>query len=77
MESRLSGQDVGFDLGPGSDDEDRPYVAPAAFLRTETSNPEMHTEAEDWQDHHNNLLYQGLDQLDDRSFAAGGCRKIK
>jgi RNA polymerase sigma-32 factor len=27
----------------------------------------MHTEAEDWQDHHNNLLYQGLDQLDDRS----------
>jgi RNA polymerase sigma-32 factor len=67
MESRLSGLDVGFDLGPGSDDEDRPYVAPAAFLRTETSNPEMHTEAEDWQDHHNNLLYQGLDQLDDRS----------
>ena len=27
----------------------------------------MHTEAEDWSDHHNALLYQGLDQLDDRS----------
>jgi RNA polymerase sigma-32 factor len=67
MESRLSGQDIGFDLGPGSDDEDRPYVAPAAFLKNVAASPETVTEANDWKDHHNALLYQGLDQLDDRS----------
>ena len=30
MESRLSGQDVGFDL-TSDDDDDKPYLAPAAF----------------------------------------------
>ena len=67
MESRLSGQDIGFDLTAGSDDEDRPYVAPAAFLESDTSSPETHAEDEDWEDHHTNLLYHGLKQLDERS----------
>ncbi len=66
MESRLSGQDVGFDLPPNADDE-VPYVAPVAYLESKSESPQDHLEAEDWSDHHNNLLYSGLQGLDERS----------
>jgi len=66
MESRLSGQDVGFDLPPNADDE-IPYVAPVAYLENKSRNPEMEAESSDWTKHHNTLLYAGLDQLDERS----------
>ena len=66
MESRLSGQDVGFDLPPNADDE-VPYVAPVAYLESNLDDPHAETEARDWTEHHNNLLYSGLDGLDDRS----------
>ena len=66
MESRLSGQDVGFDLPPNADDE-VPYVAPVAYLETKQDDPHTEAEAQDWTDHHNNLLYAGLDNLDERS----------
>jgi RNA polymerase sigma-32 factor len=67
MESRLSGQDVGFDLSADSDDEDKPRVAPAAFLQNTADSPEMVAEAEDLESHNNSLLYDGLEQLDERS----------
>ena len=66
MESRLSGQDVGFDLPPNADDE-VPYVAPVAYLESKADDPQSEAEAQDWKDHHNNLLYAGLKDLDDRS----------
>ena len=66
MESRLSGQDVGFDLPPNADDE-VPYVAPVAYLESKADDPQTEVEAQDWTDHHNNLLYAGLKDLDDRS----------
>jgi len=66
MESRLSGQDVGFDLPPNADDE-IPYVAPVAYLESKSRDPEMELESSDWTNHNNTLLYAGLDQLDDRS----------
>ena len=66
MESRLSGQDVGFDLPPNADDE-VPYVAPVAYLESKSESPQDNLEAEDWSDHHNNLLYSGLQDLDERS----------
>ncbi|MFP4209285.1 MAG: RNA polymerase sigma factor RpoH [Wenzhouxiangella sp.] len=65
MESRLSGQDIGFDLT--SDDDESSYVAPAAYLEGLTVSPHEAVEAQDWEDHHHNLLFEGLDQLDDRS----------
>jgi RNA polymerase sigma-32 factor len=65
MESRLSGQDVGFDL-PDSDD-DAPFVAPVAYLESNTADPESDYEAEDWTEHNNSLLYAGLEELDERS----------
>jgi RNA polymerase sigma-32 factor len=67
MESRLSGQDIGFDLSADADDDDRPRVAPAAFLSADSESPESLTESEDLESHNNALLYEGLDQLDERS----------
>jgi len=66
MESRLSGQDVGFDLPPNADDES-PYIAPVAFLESKSRDPLMETESADLTDHNNTLLYAGLDELDERS----------
>lgn len=65
MESRLAGQDVGFDLT--QDDEDSSYVAPAAYLEGLTVSPAEAAEAQDWEEHHHNMLFHGLDNLDDRA----------
>jgi RNA polymerase sigma-32 factor len=67
MESRLSGQDIGFDLSSSSDDEDKPYVSPSAYLVSKSESPENEVEADDMKSYQNNLLYQGLGQLDERS----------
>jgi RNA polymerase sigma-32 factor len=66
MESRLSGQDVGFDLPPNADDES-PYIAPVAFLESKSRDPQAENESEDLTSYNNNLLYAGLDELDERS----------
>jgi RNA polymerase sigma-32 factor len=66
MESRLSGQDVGFDLS-GDDDEDKPYLAPASFLESHLDSPDVATEADDLESHYHGMLFDGMDQLDDRS----------
>ena len=65
MESRLSGQDIGFDAPANDDDEARP--APMNFLESEGVDPAHLAESENWEEHNNNLLYRGLDELDDRS----------
>ena len=67
MESRLSGQDVGFDLSADNDDDDVPRAAPAAFLENIAISPEMSAVADDLEDHNTSLLYDGLGQLDERS----------
>lgn len=66
MESRLSGQDIGFDLPPNTD-EDTSYVAPAAFLESHQQDPEIEAEGDDWREHSDTLLYAGLEELDERS----------
>jgi len=65
MESRLSGQDVGFDLT--TDDDDTPYLAPAAFLESHQDSPDIATESQDLEDHYHGMLIEGIDELDDRS----------
>ena len=65
MESRLSGQDIGFDLT--TDDDESSYVAPAAYLEGLTVAPAEAIEAQDWEEHHHKLLFDGVDNLDDRS----------
>jgi RNA polymerase sigma-32 factor len=76
MESRLSGQDVGFDLQANAD-EDTPHVPPAAFLVSHLLDPESEAESEDWRLHSDSLLYAGLDELDDRSQDIIRCRWLQ
>ncbi len=66
MESRLSGQDIGFDMSSADDDESA-FMAPAAFLQGETASPAVNAEDEDWEQHHHDLLFEGIESLDDRS----------
>ena len=66
MESRLSGHDIGFDMT--SDEDDSPYMAPEAYLEEDTSgDPEEVTADGDLESYRQNLLYAGLDDLDERS----------
>lgn len=76
MESRLSGQDIGFDLSPDNDD-DSSYVAPVAFLESELQDPGLEAETEDYRDHNDTLLYAGLDELDERSRDIIHCRWLQ
>jgi len=66
MESRLAGQDIGFDLS-NDDDDSSSYVAPAAYLEGLSVSPDEAAEAEDWEQHHHNVLFDGVESLDDRS----------
>jgi RNA polymerase sigma-32 factor len=76
MESRLSGQDIGFDLPPNADDES-PFVAPAAYLENKSLDPEIELESADLTRHNNTLLYAGLDELDERSQDIIRCRWLQ
>jgi RNA polymerase sigma-32 factor len=76
MESRLSGQDIGFDLTSDNDDESS-YVAPVAFLESELADPHSEAESDDYRDHNDTLLYAGLDELDERSRDIIRCRWLQ
>jgi len=76
MESRLSGQDIGFDLPPNADEES-PYISPVAFLESKARDPQLETENEDLAEHNNTLLYAGLDELDERSQDIIRCRWLQ
>jgi RNA polymerase sigma-32 factor len=67
MESRLSGQDIGFDLTAADDDEDSRQFAPAAYLTDESNDPALTIEQDDWHSETTNNLSTALEQLDDRS----------
>ncbi len=66
MESRLSGQDIGFD-SPSADDDDDNHVAPTNFLVKEGADPAQLVADYDLENYNNELLYSGIDALDDRS----------
>lgn len=66
MESRLSGQDVAFDLPPGGDEEEA-WSAPAAYLEDQSEDPASNAESEDEMSYQQRILYNGMDRLDDRS----------
>ncbi|MEZ5542240.1 MAG: RNA polymerase sigma factor RpoH [Pseudomonadota bacterium] len=66
MESRLSGQDIGFDPLGGDDDDDGCY-APAAYLASPASDPALLLEHADWSATKADGLATALDTLDARS----------
>ncbi|WP_022963565.1 RNA polymerase sigma factor RpoH [Halopseudomonas pelagia] len=66
MESRLYGQDLGFD-GAQDDDDDSVAYAPVHYLEDKRYDPATQLESADWSDSSVNQLQQGLEQLDERS----------
>jgi len=66
MESRLSGQDIGFD-GYSDDDDEKDYHTPAAYLQHDSADPATELEAYDWSSHNTKRLRSALANLDERS----------
>jgi len=68
MESRLSGQDLGFDAPTSSSDEEN-ISSPAAYLTHHDDDPETYIEKNDWSQYQVTRLQNALNILDDRSRA--------
>jgi RNA polymerase sigma-32 factor len=66
MESRLSGQDLGFDASNGSDDEDNIF-SPSAYLAHDSEDPAASFEKNDWSNHQTGRLLSAMSELDERS----------
>jgi len=66
MESRMTGQDIGFDQ-PDNDDDDRPNLSPVGFLEDMSQEPSTLVENQEWEDHSKQRLMNALQDLDDRS----------
>lgn len=67
MESRLSGQDLGFDPAGSDDDDDGHAYAPANYLTDATNDPALTVEQDDASDRNTSQLVTALAKLDDRS----------
>ena len=66
MESRLSGQDITFDLRD-DDDDDHGSISPSSYLQDRSHEPERLVEESEWEHHNHNRLQHALATLDDRS----------
>ena len=67
MEKRLSGQDIGFDLPKGAENDDKAY-SPSQYLTDQSvADPADSLELSDWDQHTRELFHNALMQLDDRS----------
>ena len=67
MESRLAGQDIGFDLTPESEDEDSISVAPVTYLADTDADPAQTIERQDYETRSEAKLEHALTALDQRS----------
>ena len=65
MESRLSGQDIAFDMR--DDDDDEHNYSPATYLQDNSQEPSQLLEASDWQEDSNQRLHYAIETLDARS----------
>ena len=68
MESRLSGQDLGFDAPTNSNDDEN-ISSPAAYLTHQSDDPETQFEKNDWSQYQVTRLENALNVLDERSRA--------
>lgn len=66
MEARLNSVDASFDAAPDSDTEESIFV-PAQYLEDNSTNPEMALEQNTSEKMRQELLYQALENLDERS----------
>jgi RNA polymerase sigma-32 factor len=74
MESRLSSQDMAFDVHPEEDGEERDGTAPAHYLQQADADPaEMLAETQ-WDERRLSLLTSAIADLDERSRDILACR---
>ncbi len=67
MEKRMSGQDIGFDLSPGQEDDESAFH-PSQYLESESvTDPLDLAESSDWEEHTQKLFRNALAKLDERS----------
>lgn len=66
MEARLNSTDASFDVAPDTDSEESIF-APAHYLEDKNSNPEIALEQNTSEKMRQELLYQALETLDERS----------
>lgn len=66
MESRLSGQDIGFD-GENDSDDDKDFLNPAAFLAHTDADPATALEDDNLSSFQSDNLHEALADLDQRS----------
>ena len=67
MEKRLNGQDIGFDLPAGVENDDKAY-SPSQYLEDHSnSDPADSLELSDLDSHNRELFYAALCELDERS----------
>ena len=69
MEKRLSASDLAFDLKAedNSDHGEKFVTTPAQFLVQQGTDPAQVLEKEDWGSHNNQLMFQAMAKLDERS----------
>ncbi|MGD2056637.1 MAG: RNA polymerase sigma factor RpoH [Gammaproteobacteria bacterium] len=67
MESRLSGQDIGYDPVGSDGEEDGRGFAPAAYLMDASGDPALQVERHDARDRNTSSLFAALEGLDERS----------
>jgi RNA polymerase sigma-32 factor len=65
MESRMSAQDMSFDID--NDDDDSSIVAPALYLEDTNSDFSKSIENDNWENDATDKLHDALSQLDERS----------
>ncbi|GAA5112946.1 RNA polymerase sigma factor RpoH [Orbus sasakiae] len=65
MESRMSAQDMSFDID--NDDDDNSIVAPALYLEDANSDFSKSIENDNWENDATDKLHDALSQLDERS----------
>ena len=67
MESRMAGQDMGFDLSADDDDNQSSTFSPVQYLTDTSSDVAEEVEQAQWQDQSHNRLFAALKTLDERS----------
>lgn len=65
MESRMSAQDMSFDID--NDDDDNSIIAPALYLEDQNSDFSKVIENDNWESEASDKLHEALSQLDERS----------
>ncbi len=74
MESRLSSQDLAFDVHPDDEGEERDISAPVHYLQQADADPAEVLAENQWDRHRQTRLAAAIDELDERSRDILACR---